>query len=198
MSKELFYAMTKVDQSKEVYYTPASARATRFQRRPARPLKTIGWCGVPGCEKKFGGVDAKQFGVFEEIVKVSGLTPLVSYQNYTYDTMQDFYDALDLLVCTSSTEGGPLGIFEAVACGVPVISTNVGLVKELNFIKTFETIEEANELIEQLKDDTFRSEYTMHQYSQFIANWSMEQLVPHWEAFFNGCAKIHPGRVLQF
>ena len=36
------------------------------------------------------------------------------------------FNCLDFYLITSRDEGGPRGIFEAMACGVPVISTNVG------------------------------------------------------------------------
>lgn len=41
------------------------------------------------------------------------------------------YAALDLYVCTSHIEGGPLPVLEALACGIPVVSTAVGHVAEL-------------------------------------------------------------------
>ena len=43
----------------------------------------------------------------------------------------DIYKKLDVLVLTSKNEGTPVVIIEAMASGVPVISTNVGGVKDL-------------------------------------------------------------------
>lgn len=40
------------------------------------------------------------------------------------------YRALDVFVVTSSVEGGPMTAFEALACGVPLVSTSVGMVKD--------------------------------------------------------------------
>lgn len=48
-----------------------------------------------------------------------------------FEKMPDYYNSLDLYVCASKTEGTPAPILEAMACGVPVISTNVGVVDEL-------------------------------------------------------------------
>lgn len=46
------------------------------------------------------------------------------------EEMPKFYNSIDLYVCASKTEGTPLPIIEAMAMGVPVISTDVGIVSE--------------------------------------------------------------------
>ena len=45
--------------------------------------------------------------------------------------MLQWYRGIDVLLCTSSSEGTPLPVFEAASCGRPVISTTVGAVAEL-------------------------------------------------------------------
>jgi glycosyltransferase involved in cell wall biosynthesis len=44
--------------------------------------------------------------------------------------MATVYNALDLYVVTSKIEGGPAPLLESMACGVPVVTTPVGLAKE--------------------------------------------------------------------
>jgi glycosyltransferase involved in cell wall biosynthesis/GT2 family glycosyltransferase len=44
--------------------------------------------------------------------------------------MSDYYSKIDVYVCTSKIEGTPNPVLEAMACGVPVISTDVGIVRE--------------------------------------------------------------------
>lgn len=197
VSEELYYELTKANLRKRVVYTPASARADRFSRRQVDRLETLGWCGVPVSAKNFDGVDAKRFSMFEAIARQAGLATLVSHKNYTYDTMQDFYDAIDLLVCTSSSEGGPLPVFEAMACGVPVISTDVGLVKECRSVPKFATVDEAVAIIESLRNDPAKLEACREaQREEFEGRMSMERLLPHWERFFDACRGPAPSALM--
>ncbi|MCK5739506.1 glycosyltransferase family 4 protein [bacterium] len=45
--------------------------------------------------------------------------------------MRAWYNSLDLYFCASRSEGTPRPVIEAGACGVPVFSTDVGIVPEL-------------------------------------------------------------------
>jgi hypothetical protein len=177
---------------KPVYYTPASARLSRFTCKPFSGVKTLGWCGVPTSAQNFGGIDAKRFCMFAEILNLSGMQSNISGQRYTYETMQDFYHSIDALVCTSSTEGGPLGVFEAIACGIPVISTNVGLVREFDSIPKFKTAEQAVELLKDMKG------LNKLQYKEMVDRMSMECLSSYWELFFRDCESLNTGRRLFF
>ena len=48
-----------------------------------------------------------------------------------HDEMANFYSKIDVYVCASLNEGTPNPVLEAMACGVPVISTDVGIVPEV-------------------------------------------------------------------
>jgi Glycosyl transferases group 1 len=45
--------------------------------------------------------------------------------------MRNWYNSLDCYVCFSICEGGPMPVLEAMACGVPCVSTPVGHVPEI-------------------------------------------------------------------
>ena len=49
----------------------------------------------------------------------------------TQEEMVAFYQGVDVQICASRTEGGPHPLLEAAACGIPLISTRVGIAPEL-------------------------------------------------------------------
>lgn len=47
------------------------------------------------------------------------------------EEMKEFYNSIDIYVCSSKTEGGPNPILESMCSGVPIISTDVGFVRDV-------------------------------------------------------------------
>lgn len=47
-----------------------------------------------------------------------------------HQDMVNYYSQIDLYVCTSKIEGTPNPVLESMACGVPIITTDVGIVPE--------------------------------------------------------------------
>ena len=48
-----------------------------------------------------------------------------------HNEMPQYYNKIDIYICASRTEGSPDTVIEAMACGIPVISTDVGIVPEV-------------------------------------------------------------------
>jgi glycosyltransferase involved in cell wall biosynthesis len=48
-----------------------------------------------------------------------------------HSSLPDYYRCLDVYLATARIEGGPHGVLEALATGVPVVSTRVGLVPDV-------------------------------------------------------------------
>ena len=69
-----------------------------------------------------------------------------------------YYNALDIYLISSREEGGPKSLLEASACGVPVVSTNVGMASD--FIK-----HETNGLICEVEDHNMLAEHAYRLYS---------------------------------
>ncbi len=61
------------------------------------------------------------------------ITPHLTWRGWvrSESELAELYRASRMLVCTSFSEGGPRVTAEAMACGIPVISTPVGLMPEL-------------------------------------------------------------------
>ncbi|MCH8033713.1 MAG: glycosyltransferase family 4 protein [Bacteroidetes bacterium] len=56
---------------------------------------------------------------------------LIQVFNKPIELMPYYFNAVDVLLLTSNNEGSPNVIKEAMACNIPIVSTNVGDVKEI-------------------------------------------------------------------
>lgn len=63
------------------------------------------------------------------------------------------YEDIDLVICTSVSEGNPMAFLECSASKIPFISTRSGIIKEYKEVKTFDTIDEAVKLINELNEN---------------------------------------------
>ncbi|MBN1956196.1 MAG: glycosyltransferase [Anaerolineae bacterium] len=64
--------------------------------------------------------------------RASGRGWPVKTRRFTWAEMPGFYQGLDILVCTSRVEGGPMPVLEALSCGASVvIPRGVGILDEL-------------------------------------------------------------------
>jgi hypothetical protein len=106
-----------------------SKRAT-----PRRPV--VGFSGYTYANHRKGedlvqGLLAAPIGQRVEWV-ASGRGWPVPTKRYAWAQLPSFYQGLDVLVCPSRVEGGPLPVLEALACGVRVVvPRGVGLLDEL-------------------------------------------------------------------
>jgi glycosyltransferase involved in cell wall biosynthesis len=100
-----------------------------------------------------------------------------------------FYHRIDLLAVTSIAEGTPNPVLEAMACGVPVVSTPVGHVPELivhgkngwivnsinHFAEIFRWLAEHPEEIEKRRNVVIDT----------AKKWSWEYRVKDWQIAIN-------------
>jgi len=76
----------------------------------------------------------------EEVIKLVGRKPR--------DELPLWINACDIFVLPSLNEGNPTVMFEALACGIPFVSTNVGGVSEIITSKEYGLICESNDCMD--------------------------------------------------
>lgn len=134
------------------FYTPMDRSRARTKLGIPRDLPAIGFsCKMASDHDNRKGIDillqvierlssgpAEPFGIvisgpgWEE--KVDDLwsrgCPVYYFPYLEPGLMPCFYNALDVFLVTSREEGGPVTLFEAMSCGVPVVTTPVGMAVE--------------------------------------------------------------------
>ena len=110
----------------------------RFSNIANRTVK-IGWVGNSKFEDSENDSDLKGvrkliIPAIEELKKEGyNIERKFADRNEGYiphDKMPDYYNSIDVYICASKEEGTPNPVLESMACGVPVISTDVGIVPE--------------------------------------------------------------------
>jgi glycosyltransferase involved in cell wall biosynthesis len=84
-----------------------------------------------------------------------------------YREIVDYYQSLDLYLITSRTEGGPKSLLEALACGIPVVSTRVGMSSDIikdginGFLSDIENVDQLYQKTETLiLDENLRTTFS--------------------------------------
>ena len=113
--------------------------------------------------------------------------PYVHRRQERYEELAQLYLALDAYVVPSRQEGGPKGVLEAMASGVPVVSTRVGQATELirdGVNGRLVEVEDAEALAAALGDPCL-SEYADAGRETALAN-GYDAQIPLWRTFFDG------------
>jgi len=135
------------------------------------PIKRIGMINCDCTLEEY--VKVKGLEKFREICKLGNFEPVC-----IMGKSEKLYENIDLFICCSELDAGPLGIFEAASCGVPVLTTAVGNVQHIKGIALFDTSQEAVDRINSWNNslEELRS-YTAAVSQEVRANWSMDALV---------------------
>jgi len=177
---------------------------------------TIGWCGQK-TKGGFGEIKGKEgykwdIKGFELILKPLFVRLNIGQRNVKFkvncadykkclsrEEMAEWYDDIDIFICTSIYEGGPLPVLEAASAGKPIISTRVGIVPELidhgfsgylidaprnrgqlpDIISEFETY--INILI---ADKDMRQAMGRRNRAEIVKNWTWKHQAEKWKKFF--------------
>ena len=120
-----------------VFYTPHGVDINVFKPRAGEPFSSpagelvLGWAGSLTNHPGKRGVEDY---IIPAVEGLKGVTLTLAAREHKWRTQKEmvrFYQNLDALICASRTEGGPHSLLEAAACGIPLISTQVGIAPEL-------------------------------------------------------------------
>ena len=114
VNTDVFKSMPR-DQARTELDLPEDERLVLFPWHPARP------------EKRYDLVES----AFEILKKQFENVRLVVVFNESHETIAKYMNACDVMVLASDHEGSPMAVREALACRLPVVSVDVGDVKQL-------------------------------------------------------------------
>ncbi|WEG15362.1 glycosyltransferase family 4 protein [Alkalihalophilus pseudofirmus] len=150
----------------------------------------IGWVGRIDTEthRSHKGIDL----VYEALKSLDVELELRTFneKKVTRNEMVQFYQSLDMFICSSISEQHPMPVLEAAACGVPIIATNVGIVPELiqhgeNGLIVDRNSEAIKKAVLILLNNKKTCEKFRENIRETIVNkWTWELCKKDWELFF--------------
>jgi glycosyltransferase involved in cell wall biosynthesis len=109
--------------------------------------------------------------------------------------MPEYYSKIDVLVCASKIEGTPNPVLEAMACGVPVITTDVGIVpqafgpQQKRFILKERSVEHLKAALKEFAQNRAILKKLSEENIHFISSWDWSLKVENFAHFFNSMLK---------
>jgi len=155
-----------------------------YPTRDIATIKNIGFIGDIRGNGNKNWCEIKRPDMFSRICELGNFNP-VYIKGKHYSLNAELYDGIDMLIYTSTSESVGQGILEAGACNIPIISTHVGVSKKLQNIKTFETVEEAVSIINELNDTNTVLDYAKTLGDEIRKNWNWFSLMENWVNAFD-------------
>ncbi|CAA0116794.1 D-inositol 3-phosphate glycosyltransferase [Halioglobus japonicus] len=111
--------------------------------------------------------------------------------------MAEYYSEIDVLVCTSESEGTPNPVLEAMASGVPIISTRVGIVpdalgpRQHAFILSERSVDALVEALGRLTSDRTLLVQLSNENLNRAGDWCWSKTTQGWPTFWDAAAGQH-------
>lgn len=161
----------------------------------------VGWVGNSawsGQIEDFKGFNTIIKPALKELQKegyaIKGLFADRQERMIPHEEMPEYYNELDVCLCASKIEGTPNPVLEAMACGVAVISTEVGVVSDVfgplqkNFIIERTKKDLKKKLIELYDDRSLLTKLSKENLKQ-IEDWDWKLKAESFKAFFDANLK---------
>ncbi|MFH0812519.1 MAG: glycosyltransferase family 4 protein [Pseudomonadota bacterium] len=180
-----------------VFHTPHGVDHGKFHPRiggafSSPPGKLVlGWAGSKTNHPGKRGIEDYILPALEGLSGVSFTMAAREEKWRSQEEMVTFYQGLDAYICASRTEGGPHPILEALSCGIPVISTRVGVAPELieqgvNGMLVERIVPAIREAIVYLRDNRdLRVEMGKQARKTIEENWTWDMQAQKYIPFFN-------------
>ena len=195
---------------KEIYI-PINLKRFEFEEIKNRPI-VIGWVGNSHHSGE-NVVDLKGFNtilkpVVNELIEEGyNLIGYYADRNERWratEEMPNYYSKIDICVCTSIHEGTPRPVLESMYCGIPIISTDVGIVNEALGEKQKEFIigdrrngQNDKEIKEKLKEKIIYLYNNRHLFKELseenmvsIEKFDGGKIIKEFEKYFDECLKV--------
>jgi len=148
---------------------------------------------IPGVQLKIAGSGPQQREL-EQLVKTLNLGDVVFFLGRLgRSEIVDLYHGADAMVNPTTVDNMPNSILEALACGVPVISTNVGGVPYIvrdgktALLVAPDSEQEMAQAIAKLCSDNKLRENLAESGRREVARYSWARVKPQWLALYNNC-----------
>lgn len=124
-----------------------------------------------------------------------GLANNVVFTGYTRDT-ERVYSGIDIFMLSSDTEQMPTSVLEAMAAGLPIVSTNVGDVAAMvaqensSFVVPKEAAALAGAAIKLLDDDKLRLSVGRANRVRVATEFAQDRMIATYGSLFDGASQI--------
>lgn len=108
-----------------------------------------------------------------------------------HEDMPAYYESIDVYVCTSKIEGTPNPVLESMACGVPIVTTDVGIVpqafgsKQMDFVLEERSVDGLKKVLRRLLADKAQFGALAQENLERIQAWSWKTKAQAFAPYFD-------------